>query len=290
MSILITGATGQLGSTLQQLLTTETVGMPVYAFTKEQLDITDKRSIHRVFSEYQPKWVLNTAAFTAVDLAETQQEQAFNLNVNAPRYLAEACALINAKLVHFSTDYVFSGENEKPYVETEHVSPQSTYGETKWLGEQAIITTFENYIILRVSWLFSAYGNNFVKTIIRLLKEKDSLRIVQDQQGCPTFTQHIALIVLNFITQNPQACGIFHYCDKPISNWYKLACFIQDQLVAHYQFTPKPIAPITTDEYPTPAIRPKYSVLSCEKILQLPGMQQYNWQDGIETTLRELLS
>lgn len=290
MSILITGGNGQLGLTLQALFNKKMADMPVYAFDKNQLNITDKRAIHSVMAEYRPKWVINTAAYTAVDKAETEHESTFNLNVNAVRYLAEACAHFNTKLIHFSTDYIFDGKNQTPYRETDASSPQSTYGETKWLGEQAIVTTFDDYIILRVSWLFSAYGNNFLKTILRLLKEKNSLRIVQDQQGCPTFAGHIGLIVQKFITEHPQVSGIFHYCDKPATNWYEFSCHIQDQLIKDYEFGEKPIAPITTAEYPTPAIRPEYSVLNCEKILQLPGIQQYHWQSGIQQTLRELLT
>lgn len=289
MSILITGANGQLGLTLQALFDKKVADMPVYAFGKNQLDVTDKQAIHSVIAEYRPKWVINTSAYTAVDKAETEQEAAFNLNVNAPRYLAETCAHFKTKLIHFSTDYIFDGKKTTPYIETDTNSPQSSYSETKWLGEQAIAATFDNYIILRVSWLFSAYGNNFLKTILRLLKEKDSLRIVKDQQGCPTFTRHIGLIVQQFITAHPHVSGIFNYCDEPATNWYEFACHIQEQLIRDYQFSEKPITPITTVEYPTQAIRPQYSVLNCEKLLQLSGMQQYDWQSGIQQALRELL-
>lgn len=290
MSIIITGATGQLGVTLQNAFGKELQGMPIYAFSREQLDITNNQQIRSVLAEYQPKWVINPAAFTSADAAESRQEEAFTINVNGPRYLAEECERINATLLHFSTDYVFPGDQTIPYKESDRCDPKSTYGETKWLGEQAIITSMENYIILRISWVFSQHNNNFLKTILRLLKERESLRVVQDQQGCPTYTYHIANIVKQIIESNKPLRGIFHYSDQPITTWYDFACYIQDQLVNQYHFERKAIFPITTEEYPTPAIRPKYSALDSNKLLQLLNIPAYSWKDGVKETLGALLS
>ena len=241
MSILITGANGQLGLALQRVLKQESLSQPIISLNPQELDITNAKAIKQVFAEYQPKWVLNTAAFTAVDAAETQQENAFLVNVEAVRYLAQECERHHAKLFHFSSDYVFDGKKQTPYQETDVCAPLSVYGQSKWLGEKAIQETTDNYVILRSSWIFSADRTNFVKTIIRLLAERDQLRIINDQFGCPTYAQHIASISKQLITNYPELSGIFHYSDEAVCTWYDFACAIQEQLVNDYHHQAKDI-------------------------------------------------
>lgn len=287
MSILITGADGQLGKSLQSVLSLANIA--VISPNKSELNITAPSSIKRFFSDYKPQWVLNTAAYTNVDLAETQQELCHQINAEGPRFLAEACDQNKAKLIHFSTDYVFDGKKSEGYVETDPCAPLSVYGKTKWEGEQAIQNTFDHYIIMRVSWLFSPYGKNFVKTIVRLLNEKPQLKIINDQRGCPTYTHHIALIVKQIISQHPEIAGIFHYSDAPISTWYNFACAIQEHLVNDYKKTAKDIIPIPSTEYPTPASRPMNSVLNCEKLTQQIHMPPFDWRIGLQQALKEIV-
>jgi dTDP-4-dehydrorhamnose reductase len=281
MKVLITGASGQLGTTLQNAFSSNTENYQIIALNKEQCDITNRAQVQNIFREYQPQWVLNAAAFTAVDSAETQQGQAYDLNVEAVRHLAEESDRNKAKLVHFSTDYVFSNQNDKPYTETDVCTPVSIYGQTKLLGEQIIQNTFDNYLILRVSWLFSPFGHNFLKTIVRLLQEKEYLKIVSDQHGCPTFTFHIADVIQKIINEHATLNGLFHYCDQPATTWYDFACFIQECWVENNKLAKKEIIPITTQEYPTPAVRPAYSVLSCEKLYSATGITSYDWHSGV---------
>lgn len=279
MKILITGCNGQLGTSLQMVLPAANVTL--IPLDRMQCDITNQKQVQEVFAKYHPQWVINAAAYTAVDKAETEQQQAYAINVNAVKVLAEECERNQAKLVHISTDYVFSGDSNKPYIETDICAPKSMYGHTKLLGEQIIQTTMDNYLILRVSWLFSAQGHNFLKTIVRLLQEKEYLRIVNDQYGCPTFSDHLAQVIKTLIQTHPALVGIFHYCDQPATTWHGFANSIQDYLLMRNKQAKKEIIGISTAEYPTPATRPAYSVLDCSKILATTGISPFDWHQGI---------
>lgn len=285
MKILITGSTGQLGTTLQKILPVQ--NYTVIALDRTHCDITDKKTLRQIFITHQPQWVINTAAYTAVDRAETEQQQAYDVNVSAVRNLAEECERTAAKLIHFSTDYVFPGDSSIPYVETDVCGPKSIYGKTKLLGEQEIQNTFDNYLIMRVSWLFSAYGHNFLKTIVRLLQEKEFVKIVNDQHGCPTYTNHIAQVIRTIMNEQTDLTGIFHYCDQPVTTWQGFANHIQECLIDMCGQTEKEIIGIPTSEYPTPATRPVYSVLNCNKLYQATGITPYDWRNGVKTIIEE---
>lgn len=289
MTILITGANGQLAHSLSSILQLNS-DIPVVALNKETLDITNRESIKKSFSQYQPTWVLNTAAYVLPDKAETEQEKTAEINAIGPGLLAEACDMHKAKLIQFSTDYIFDGKKEKPYIETDQPNPLSVYGKTKYEGELNIQNTFDNYLIIRVCWIFSAYGRNFVKTILKLLETKPELRVVNDQRGCPTYADHISMVIKELITKHPDLKGIYHYSDQPSSTWYDLACAVQDTLLKCTDEKSKNIIPISTSEYPLPAERPHYSVLSSEKLQRATGIKPYDWKAGLEETIKYLVS
>ncbi len=283
-NILITGSKGQVGSELQALH----LQYPLYkwVFTdKEELDITDAQAVQQCIKQHKPTWIINAAAYTAVDKAETEQTLAYALNADAVKNLAQAAYQHNAAFIHISTDYVFDGKNKIPYTETDTPNPNSVYGASKLLGEQYAIAENPSSIIIRTSWVYSEYGKNFVKTMMRLMQEKDKISIVNDQQGCPTYAADLAKAIINVIvccdTKNIMPSGIYHYCNTGIITWYDFAVAIKAMIKSNCD-----IEAISTEQYPTPAKRPVYSALNTNKICRTFAIQISHWKqrlnDGIQ--------
>jgi dTDP-4-dehydrorhamnose reductase len=284
--ILLFGRNGQVGWELQRSLAP--LGS-VLALASADCDLRDAEAVARVIREAAPRIIVNAAAYTAVDKAESDAATAMQLNAEAPAVMAAEARRLGARLVHFSTDYVFDGGKATPYVETDAASPQSVYGRSKHAGEQAIVASGTDALILRTSWVFGVHGGNFVKTILRLAREKDSLRVVDDQVGSPTPAALIADVTAlalahlrrHEITGDAQ---IFHLCAANPLSWYRFAVAIVGQAhalgLAGLKLRPEAIAPVSTQEYPLPAPRPANSRLDCRKLeqrfdLHLPGWQPY---------------
>ncbi|UYA59605.1 dTDP-4-dehydrorhamnose reductase [Pectobacterium sp. F1-1] len=263
MRILLTGANGQLGRCLQDRVPKE---WELWATDSSVLDITDADAVSQAVSSYKPDVVVNAAAYTAVDKAESEPELATLINVFGPKNLAWESQKVGARFIHVSTDYVFDGKSNKPYVETDITCPLGVYGKTKRDGELAVLNTGADAIIIRTAWVFSEYGNNFVKTMLRLGRSKESLAIVSDQRGCPTYAGDIADAIIDLLIKKAEP-GIYHYCgDKEVS-WFEFAEEIfsaASEFESSYKI-PK-INAILSEQYPTPAARPMYSSLNCDKI------------------------
>lgn len=282
MNILITGADGQVGRELVLQLQNRAT---VLAANRAALDITDSAAVERTVAGFRPDVIINAAAYTAVDKAESDADTAYAVNRDAVRHLAQAAAAHKAVLLHISTDYVFDGTAEAPYRETDPVNPQSVYGKSKLAGEQAAAAC-PRHIILRTAWVFGAHGGNFVKTMLRLGRERDSLGIVADQHGAPTPAADIAaaLIAIAERSQAPGFAdwGVYHFSGCPYTSWHGFAEQIF-QAAAAQNLLPKipEIKAITTADYPTPARRPANSRLDCGKIRRVFGIEAANWQAAL---------
>lgn len=288
MKILITGATGQLGWELQR---TAPVEHEVLALARHQLDLSKSDEIARKIDQIKPEVIINAAAFTAVDNAEQQCDLAFQINATAPEIIAKAAAKVGARLIHISTDYVFDGEQSHPYAPEDVPNPINVYGASKRAGEIAIrgVPQLES-TILRTSWVYSAHGNNFVKTMLRLMTQKPQLGIVADQIGTPTWGRNLAETVWEFVT-NSAACGIYHYTDAGVASWYDFALAIQEEgLRLGLLNSAIPIMPITTLEYPLPATRPFYSVLDKQATWVLMGEFPQHWRAALKSMCAELVT
>lgn len=265
MKILLTGANGQLGRCLADKVSTADT---VLSLGSQELDISDLPSVIATVTEFRPDVIINAAAYTAVDKAENEPEQAAKVNAHGPENLALAAKQVSARLVHVSTDYVFDGNSNVPYLETDAVNPPGVYGESKLAGELLVKSILPEAIILRTAWVFSEYGNNFVKTMLRLAKDRAELGVVADQTGCPTYAGDIAAAILKLIENNAPG-GIYHYCGDRSVSWAEFAQAIfavgEKSGVLSRQPT---VNFISTAQYPTPAKRPAYSVLSTDKIAE----------------------
>lgn len=286
MKLLVTGANGQVGWELAQ------AGSQVIALTQSQLNIAHADDIAKKIVEFSPDILINAAAYTAVDKAEQEREHALSINSDGPRFLAQACAQHNIPLIHLSTDYIFSGEQKKPYREEDKAAPLNFYGESKWLGEQAVRECWDKHIILRLSGVFSSHGHNFVKTILRLAKEKEELRVVADQTTCPTSAGSIAktilLICQKIIGQSAASWGTYNYCSSEPTSWYQFAETIVQMAHPHHSLMVKSIVAIPSSEYPTPAKRPHYSVLNCDKLKKEFGIEQGSWREDLGEVIKNL--
>lgn len=284
-SILITGAGGQVGHELAIADSRHRL----IALTRAELDITDPARVGFVFEEYRPDLVINAAAYTQVDRAESEREQAFAINCDGVRNLADACALRELPLLHVSTDYVFSGDGDGNYLEQDVIAPRSVYGESKAAGEVALRTVLAEHVILRTSWVYSATGNNFVKTMLRLGRERSELGIVGDQHGCPTAAHSIAAALLQladlFLQGAPVKWGSYHYCSEPATTWFDFAeaIFARAGGFSHLK-----LKRIKTSDYPTAAVRPANSTLNCDKFSAAFGLRQSNWIEDLDRVLRQL--
>jgi dTDP-4-dehydrorhamnose reductase len=280
-TILVTGANGQLGSELRVLSSS----FPDYIFlfvTKDELEISDASAVKKYFDSNKIDHCINCAAYTAVDKAETEKEKAFQINADGVGYLAKACEKHKAQFIHISTDYVFDGTATEPIEENEHVNPLGVYGMSKLRGEQLAISNLENAIIIRTSWVYSSFGNNFVKTMLRLMKEKESINVVSDQRGCPTYAADLADAIMKIIKK--PIPGIYNYSNTGIINWYEFALAIKELSVSKCI-----VNPIPTSQYPTPAKRPQYSVLDTTKIRQTFNIVIPEWKESLQKCLGILL-
>lgn len=281
MKILLTGANGQLGRCFQDRLPTE---WEILATDTAELDITDLARVEEIVKDFQPDAIVNAAAYTAVDKAESEPELAEKINVTGPENLAIVASKQGIRLVHVSTDYVFDGNATEPYHEDSATNPLSVYGKTKLAGEQAVTQAAPEAIIVRTAWVFSEYGNNFVKTMLRLAKERDTLSVVNDQRGCPTYAGDLAQAIISLLEKNAKS-GIYHYCgDKEVS-WYEFAKTIFEMAKQQGIIDKMPqVTAIATEHYPTPAHRPQYSSLSCEKIERL-AIKPSDWVGALSHIL-----
>ncbi|MCX7883372.1 MAG: dTDP-4-dehydrorhamnose reductase [Brevinematales bacterium] len=281
MRILITGALGQLGQEIRRLAETSS---HEFAFTdREDLDITDAKAVDEALSSGFDG-VINCAAYTAVDKAETDKTLCYALNSEAVEILARSCHRHGAFLVHISTDFVFDGRQFRPYQETDDPNPLSVYGASKLEGEERAFAGHDRVSVIRTSWLYSVFGNNFVKTIRRLLVEKNELRVIFDQVGTPTSARTLADVIvkhLEFWAESPNM--LYHYSNEGVASWYDFAVAI-----GRFSGITTPIVPIHTEEYPTPAKRPHYSVLDKTKIKESLGITIPHWMNVLEETLHEL--
>ncbi len=288
MKILVLGCKGQLGRCLNdQLINTD---HEVIYTSREQIDITDFEQTKNQILKISPNLIINATAYTAVDKAEEDQKNANLINHLAVKNIADICNQLECWLIHVSTDYVFDGNTKIPYKEDDQTNPQGAYGETKLNGELAIQTSGCKHIIIRTAWVFSEYGNNFLKTMLRLGAERDELSIVGDQIGCPTYAQDIARSIVEIVPQlnSREYNDIYHYCGDQPCSWYDFANAIFDQAMSNNLKIPSIVNSIETSAYPTPAKRPAFSVLNCSKIENDFGVHASNWQEGTRQVIRKL--
>lgn len=283
MKVLVTGSKGQLGSELSSLLDREFPGVATYTDV-EDLDITDRNAVKDYILEGQFTHIVNCAAFTAVDKAETEQTLCYAINTEAVKNIAEAAALCGVRVIHISTDYVFDGKSCRPYIEADKVNPVSTYGTSKRKGEMALLSILPDAIVLRTAWLYSPHGNNFVKTMIRLGREKSELGVVFDQIGTPTSATDLANAIVTILKSRQWIAGIYHFTNEGVASWYDFAKKIH-QLAG---ISNCHIKPITSDLYPTAATRPFYSVLDKSKIKKTFGMEIPHWEESLEKVINKL--
>ena len=287
MKILVTGAYGQLGNELNCLTSEYPEWQFVFADI-DTLDITNEESVKVFFEKKEPDFVINCAAYTAVDKAENDADTAEKVNAEASRILGKCSKNAGAKLIHVSTDYVFDGSSSKPYVETDSVNPQSIYGKTKLLGEQLCINENPETVIIRTSWLYSAFGNNFVKTMLRLGAERGKLNVVFDQVGTPTYAADLAnaiLAIIKLCENEPKRFipGVYHYSNEGVASWFDFAKAIFE--ISEVKCI---VSPVRSFEFPTPAKRPEFSVLDKSKIKTTFGLEIPYWKDSLITCVEKL--
>lgn len=290
MKILLTGANGQVAQEIARL--GRGAGHDIYALNRTGLDITDAEKVSRTIEEGDEELVINAAAYTAVDRAEQESEMAFAVNRDGPAHLAAACADRGIPLLHISTDYVFDGTKQGPYREDDPAAPLGVYGRSKWEGEEAIRQRLSAHLILRVSWVFGIGGQNFVKTMLRLAREREELRVVADQHGCPTYAGDIA-DVLVYLADRLEAegslhWGTYHYGGTPPTTWHGFAEAILERVRAFEPLKANKVVPIATEDFPTPAKRPGNSILDCTRIQETYGIEPSPWDQGLDTMLRAL--
>jgi dTDP-4-dehydrorhamnose reductase len=292
VKLLLVGSNGQLGWELVNAA--KACGLDCDGIDTPQFDLRDKDVVERTVGRRKFSLIVNAAAYTAVDKAELERNEAFAVNAEGPRYLARVCAKHHLPLIHISTDYVFDGNKKSPYIESDPICPIGVYGESKAAGEKAVWETLETHIILRTSWLYSSHGNNFVKTILRLASEREELRVVADQYGCPTYAADLAAAILDLAKQISSAgsvqWGVYHYCGRGVTTWHGFAQKICELSKKYASMLVKEIKAISTDEYPTPATRPSYSVLDCFKMESVFKIQTRPWQDSLADMLARLFT
>ena len=280
MVVLVTGANGQLGQAIQ-FVAGNYPNINFVFCSSSDLDITNKENCDSVFNKEKPDFCINAAAYTAVDKAESEPEQAHLINCIGAKNLAEACKNFNSKLIHISTDFVFDGSKNAPYNETDLPNPKGVYGQTKLDGEIAIREVFDAYFIIRTSWVYSQFGNNFMKTMLRLASERASLSVVSDQIGTPTNAVDLAECLVTIITEhsklNTEHYGIYNFSNEGQCSWFDFA-----KKIFEINQVKIDVTPIPTTQFPTPAERPKYSVLDKTKIKSTFGIEIKPWEQSIE--------
>lgn len=276
MVVLVTGGNGQLGQALQSVASKYPV-LELHLASSAQADITNPESLDAIFDKIKPQFCINAAAYTAVDKAESEPDKAYEINVTGAENLAKACHKFGTTLLQVSTDFVFDGQQKTPYQETDATNPQGVYGLTKLQGEQAIAAVFDQYYIIRTSWLYSKFGHNFMKTMLRVATERPSLNVVNDQIGTPTEATTLADALLQMIQSSKHEHGIYHYSNEGVASWYDFAkeIFAVNNVKVELNAIP-------TAAYPTPAKRPEYSVLDKTKIKTIFGIQIPDWKEALK--------
>jgi dTDP-4-dehydrorhamnose reductase len=286
MKVLITGANGQVG---RALLKSIPAGISAVGLTHAELDIGDRQSVLSSMQLHRADLIVNAAAYTAVDKAESEPQAAERANTTGPRNLALAAGATGARLVHLSTDFVFDGLASRPYTTDAPTNPQSAYGRTKRGGEEAVAETLpDKSVVLRTAWVYAAEGNNFLRTMLRLMTTKGSVRVVADQVGTPTSASSLAEVIWA-LAARPDVNGIYHWTDAGVASWYDFAVAIAEEAAA-LGLVPATVRvdPITTEEYPTPARRPSYSVLDKRSLLTVLAISGRHWRSNLRTVLREM--
>jgi dTDP-4-dehydrorhamnose reductase len=290
-TLLIYGSAGQLGWELTRVFKAH--GISAMGLDLPHHDVCDARQINEMINGEKPSVVINASAFTAVDQAEIQQEDAFKVNRDGPSRLAQACASAKIPLIHVSTDYVFDGRANRPYVEDDPIHPIGVYGLSKAQGEDEVRKYVKRHLIVRTSWVYGVHGQNFVKTMLRLGKENPTIKVVDDQYGCPTsasdLAQALATMVIRILEQGDVSWGTYHYCGDGVTSWYGFARAIFERAEKDIPLKIKTLKAITTADYPTRAERPAYSALNCEKIIREFGVRPKAWQQSLEGMLDDLL-
>ena len=285
MKVLLLGANGQVGSECRKLIPADS--REVLAFTRQQADFSDPDAVFAAVIAAQPDLVVNACAYTAVDKAESESEIAHSVNAESVGAMSRACHELKIPCIHISTDYVFDGTAKTPYCEADTVSPTGVYGASKRAGEAQLLQCNPHSIILRTSWVFGLHGNNFVKTMLRLGAERDHLGVVADQFGCPTAALDLANVIVELIVKCEQGenieWGVYHCSNQGACSWSEFAVAIFDCAIETGLLNQRPkVAPISTAQYPTPAARPAYSVLNCEKLEQLLGRPMPHWHSALK--------
>ena len=292
MKILIIGANGQLGWELCRR--GKIKGFEPVPLDLPEFDITDQSSVQHQVGQANASLVINASAYTAVDQAESEANLAFAVNRDGPAYLASSCAQAGIPFIHVSTDYVFDGSKRRPYTESDPVCPLGVYGKSKVAGEIRTRALLTEHVILRTAWLYGVHGNNFVKTMLRLGKERELLRVVSDQYGCPTYAGDLADAILKIAAcihaSNSIAWGTYHYCGKGMTTWHGFAVKIFELAKKHISVKIKTMEAITTQDYPTPAKRPSYGVLDCALIQARFGIHPRPWQQSLKEAIDQILS
>lgn len=284
MKVLITGKNGQVGNCLVSQLSNMTE-INFLALNREELDITNAEQVSKIVNEYKPSVIINAAAYTAVDKAESEVELSNAINNLGPKNLAKAATQVNAAIIHISTDYVFAGNKDGLYTEVDEVNPQGVYGKTKLAGEQSVVQECDSHIILRTAWVFSEFGNNFVKTMLRLAQTRNTIGVVGDQFGGPTYAGDIAKTIINIAQQLQQGntkYGVYNYSGYPHVSWQQFASEIFEKAFAKKLIrSPITVNSILTTDYPTPANRPANSKLDCSKIAIGFSIQPSDWKAAL---------
>ena len=297
MTILIFGAEGQVGWELQRSLS---IHAPVLPLARAQVNLADATAVRDAIRHAKPGAIINAAAYTAVDKAESEPDLAFAINASAPGIMAEEARTAGIPLIHYSTDYAYAGTKQDAHVETDSTAPQSVYARSKVAGDDAILASGANAVILRTSWVFAARGANFLRTILRHAADKEAMRIVSDQHGAPTSAELLADVTAHLLahiyrrkSDITQPYGLFHCTAAGETTWHGYASFIVSEarkLGANLKLTPERIEPIPTEAYPLPAPRPKNSRLDCSKLERTFGLRMPPWEWHVRRALRELLS
>ena len=292
MTILICGSNGQVGRELISF--GRQANLQMHGIDIEDVDFTDASALKDRVGNMDLTAVVNAAAYTAVDQAEKDRDNAFAANVDGPKNLADVCADRQIPLIHISTDYVYDGLKEGAYVEDDPVSPQGVYARSKALGDAAVAERLEAHIIIRTAWVYSIHGHNFVKTMLGLFREKRAVTVVDDQYGCPTHAADIAHAIIQIIlwikTNQITPAGIYHYCGQGSTSWFGFARKVLKLAAPKEQFVVSELQPIPTSAYPTPAKRPMNSVLDCSKIKKTFGIEPVPWEDGLRQMLQRYYS
>jgi dTDP-4-dehydrorhamnose reductase len=273
--ILVTGSNGQLGTEMHQL-SKAFPGYQFLFFNRAEWPVDDAEKSENILALHQPSFLVNCAAYTAVDKAETDREAAFSINATAPGTLARLCQAYGTRFIHISTDYVFNGIINRPLKEDDSVQPVNYYGETKLVGEQAVLQHNPDALIIRTSWVYNASGKNFVKTMMRLMKEKESISVVNDQHGSPTYAADLAEAIMHIITSGRWVPGIYHFSNEGFITWYQFAEEIRNQCGFNCK-----VDPIVTAEFPTPAKRPMFSMMDKSKIVATFGLTLKDWKESL---------